>query len=345
MNDEQVAELASTVIDQIADIVVVLDQAGTIRYANARAEHMLGMQRSDWIGRPVFDIVHPDDLSLALELLVSTQAAGSGVREPVSYRIRTSDDRWVTIEVLGSNIELDGGEIALALSGREISIRRPGLEIVNEVSERLARMFDDAAIGMMQMTLDGRLLRVNPAFAEMLGLTAGDLVGRFDAEFTQPEDREIDRQRLSQLAGGELATYRRSKRYLAVDDRTIHVELTASLVRDRHGHPLYCAAQTVDVTALRAAEAELLYRSTHDPLTDLANRVLLHTLLDQALSRAARRGDAIGILFLDLDGFKLVNDTHGHAAGDALLVQVAQRLRGTVPTVTSSAGSVGTSSS
>jgi len=330
VNDDEVAELALTIIDHIADMVVLLDQTGTIRYANARTEQILGVRRSDWIGRPVFELVHPDDLALAMEILVSTQAAGSGVKEHVPYRVRKGDGSWATVEVISSNIELADGELALALSCREITTRRPSIEIVNEASERLSRMFADAAIGMTQTGLDGRLLRVNRSFADLLGMDADELVGRAGAEFTHPDDRSVDEWLANRLANGDLPTYRSSKRYVAVDGRVVHVELTASLVRDRHGVPLYCATQVIDVTALEAARAELVHRSTHDPLTGLANRALMQTLLDQALSRAARRNESIAVLFLDLDGFKTVNDTHGHSAGDALLVQVAERLVTTV---------------
>ena len=275
MNDDEVAELALTIIDHIADMVVLLDQTGTIRYANARTEQILGVRRTDWIGRPVFELVHPDDLALAMEILVSTQAAGSGVKEHVPYRVRKGDGSWATVEVITSNIELAGGELALALSCREITTRRPSIEIVNEASERLSRMFADAAIGMTQTGLDGRLLRVNRSFADLLGMDATELVGRSDAEFTHPDDRAVDEWLSSRLANGDLPTYRSSKRYVAVDGRVVHVELTASLVRDRHGVPLYCATQVIDVTALEAARAELVHRSTHDPLTGLANRALL----------------------------------------------------------------------
>ncbi|MET0324188.1 MAG: PAS domain S-box protein, partial [Ilumatobacteraceae bacterium] len=253
MDDWQVDELAVTIIDHIADMVVVLDRRGTIRYANARSEEILGVLRTDWIGRPVFELVHPDDLALAMELLVSTQAAGSGVKEPVPFRVRKGDGSWATVEVITSNIELVDGELALALSGREITRRRPSIEIVNEASERLSRMFADAAIGMTQTGLDGRLLRVNRSFADLLDMEPGELVGRTDAEFTHPDDRAGDRWLATRLSTGDLPTYRSSKRYVTADGRVVYVEVTASLVRDRHGIPLYCATQVVDVTALEEA--------------------------------------------------------------------------------------------
>ncbi len=106
--------------------------------------------------------------------------------------------------------------------------------------------------------------------------------------------------------------------------------MTFSLVDDRFGSPMYCAMQIVDVTALKEAEAELRHRSTHDPLTGLVNRSQLFHLLDQALARGARREEHVAVLFVDLDGFKAVNDNHGHATGDELLCAVGERLTHTV---------------
>jgi diguanylate cyclase (GGDEF)-like protein/PAS domain S-box-containing protein len=188
-------------------------------------------------------------------------------------------------------------------------------------------MFDDAACGMTQTSLTGELLRVNRSFATMLGYQPEDLLGRSFASLSHPDDRDGDLTRFRSLLSGEVATYRSSKRYLARTGEIVHAELTVSMVLDRAGAPLYCATQTIDVTELRMAQAELMHRSTHDTLTGLANRSLFHTLVDQSLSRASRSGDLVAALFVDLDGFKSINDRFGHSVGDELLVLVAHRLR------------------
>ena len=312
-------------------MVVLLDQTGTIRYANARTEQILGVRRSDWIGRPVFELVHPDDLALAMEILVSTQAAGSGVKEHVPYRVRKGDGSWATVEVITSNIELVDGELALALSCREITTRRPSIEIVNEASERLSRMFADAAIGMTQTGLDGRLLRVNRSFADLLGMDADELVGRSDAEFTHPDDR-AGRRVADEPAGQrrppdvpqlEALRRRRRARRARRADRLAGARPARRAALPRH------PGDRRDGPGGGPGRAACTARpTTRSPAWPTGR--CCSTLLDQALSRAARRNESIAVLFLDLDGFKVVNDTHGHSAGDALLVQVAERLVGTV---------------
>jgi diguanylate cyclase (GGDEF)-like protein len=101
-----------------------------------------------------------------------------------------------------------------------------------------------------------------------------------------------------------------------------------SVVRDGDGRPIHLISQMQDITARRAAERELAERALHDPLTGLPNRLLFTDRVQVALARSDRTGATVAVFFIDLDRFKLVNDSLGHAAGDRLLVEVAERLRG-----------------
>jgi diguanylate cyclase (GGDEF)-like protein/PAS domain S-box-containing protein len=330
VTEEQIAMLVGQLIDHVPELVVIVDQVGQIRYANLRAQEMLRMPADEWIGRPVFDVIHPDDVALALELMVSANATGAGIKEPVTYRLRTGDGSWAIVEVIACNVALPGGELAMVLSGRQSKERRPGWEVVSEASARLSRMFDDALIGMAQTSLDGRFLRLNRSFARMLGYRPEQLVGTFFAGMLHPDDAAEGRAAFARLISGEMPTYRRSARYVTADGRIVHAEVTATLIRDRHGVALYCAAQAIDITELREAQAEVLHNSTHDQLTGLANRALLMSQLSLGLERASTRRASIAVMFLDLDGFKSVNDTYGHSAGDDLLIEVARRVGGIV---------------
>jgi diguanylate cyclase (GGDEF)-like protein/PAS domain S-box-containing protein len=329
MDDVELADLVAVVIDHVADLVAVIDQHNVIRWANLRSEDVLGTSLDVWRGRSVIELIHPDDLPLGLELLVSAKASGRGIKEPVLFRLRGADD-WVPLEVIASNVELPDGELVTVFSARPTAPRRDGAAIVSEAGERLSRMFEDAAIGMAQVGLDGRLLRVNGSFAASLGSTKEQLVGTHLPDLVHPIDHERLVELFAKVVAGSPRVGRLSAQLNGADGQVVHAELTLSLVDDRLGSPMYTALQILDVTALKTAEAELLHRSTHDPLTGLVNRGQLFHLLDQALSRAARRDEQVAVLFLDLDGFKVVNDTLGHAAGDELLCVVAERLTAAV---------------
>jgi diguanylate cyclase (GGDEF)-like protein/PAS domain S-box-containing protein len=329
MDDRQLRDLVGVVVEHIPDLIVIVDQTGVVRWANTRAEAVLSTTVDQWLLRPVLDIIHPDDLPLGLELLVSARASGSGVKEPVTFRARNGDE-WVTLEVVASNVDLPGGELATVFSARPTAPRRDGAAIVSEASERLSRMFQDAAIGMAQVSLRGRLLRLNRSFAALLGEIEQEMVGRALTDLLHPDDQAAVAELFGHVVDGQPRVGRLSARLVDAGGQVVHTELTLSLVDDRLGAPMYCAMQIIDVTALKEAEAELLHRSTHDPLTGLVNRSQLFHLLDQALARAARREEQVAVLFVDLDGFKAINDTHGHAAGDELICAVGERLSRTV---------------
>jgi diguanylate cyclase (GGDEF)-like protein len=115
-------------------------------------------------------------------------------------------------------------------------------------------------------------------------------------------------------------------RLVHADGHPIWVLTHGSVVRDAEGHPLYGVAQVQDVTGRKQAEERLAHLALHDPLTGLANRSLLMDRIAQALAGSARRGSQVGVLYVDLDRFKAVNDSLGHATGDMVLVAAAQRI-------------------
>jgi diguanylate cyclase (GGDEF)-like protein/PAS domain S-box-containing protein len=180
---------------------------------------------------------------------------------------------------------------------------------------------------MVLMDLEGHWVRANQALARLLGYRAEELEGRRFDDFTHPDDRDADLEALYALAAGERSGYETEKRYLRADGQEVWASLTVSLVRDSDRRPLHLIAQIQDITERRATEQELTARALHDPLTGLPNRLLFMDRAEVALARLQRPAHAVAVFFLDLDRFKLVNDRLGHAAGDRVLVAVAERLQ------------------
>ncbi|MBI4986208.1 MAG: EAL domain-containing protein [Rhodocyclales bacterium] len=191
---------------------------------------------------------------------------------------------------------------------------------------QFTKIYENTVEGILITDGDGRIQAVNPAFsaitgydvAEALGKTPAMLrSGKHDAEFY----RDLWRCLLEDGKWtGEIWNRRK--------DGAIYPEwLNITAIRDRHGHLQQYVGLFTDITEHKQAEEKLRYQAYHDPLTDLPNRLMYTEHLDMALPQAQRREEMCGIMMLDLDHFKYVNDTYGHEFGDKLLIHVAQRLR------------------
>jgi len=197
-----------------------------------------------------------------------------------------------------------------------------------EAEERFRTSFEQAPIGMGLASRDGRLVRANRAFGEILGRRAQDLVGLPLRDITHPDDWEANATQIRALFTGETDRYQMEKRYIHADGHIVWVSVSTTCVRDSAGEPLYMIGQIEDITESREMRERLAHAAVHDLLTGLPNRVLFMDRLELSLRRSQREGNTIALMFLDLDRFKLINDSLGHEVGDTLLQRAAQRLRG-----------------
>jgi diguanylate cyclase (GGDEF)-like protein/PAS domain S-box-containing protein len=188
---------------------------------------------------------------------------------------------------------------------------------------RFQAVFANAGIGIGIADLNGTIIEANPAFAAMLGYTVEEFCRLRVDDFVYPDDAPGMWELYREVIEGRRDTARVEKRYRHRDGTVVWTQLTASLVRDAGGAPLYTVAMTEDVTARRALQERLRHQALHDPLTLLPNRALFQDRLAAVFAQAGRR---VGVCYLDLDQFKAVNDRFGHHTGDALLVAVADRL-------------------
>jgi diguanylate cyclase (GGDEF)-like protein/PAS domain S-box-containing protein len=199
-------------------------------------------------------------------------------------------------------------------------------EALRAAEEQFRSAFENAAIGMALVSLDGHWLRVNEALAGITGYSRQRLTGMSFRQLTPAEDLVENDVALAALVSGAQTSYTTEKRYLRADGATVWVSLSVSVVRDADGQPLHLISQMQDISARKAAEQELARRALHDPLTGLPNRLLFTDRVEVAVARSDRSTSPVAVFFVDLDRFKLVNDSLGHAIGDRLLVGVASRL-------------------
>lgn len=200
-------------------------------------------------------------------------------------------------------------------------------ERLRESEERFRKAFEYASTGKALVGLDGRMLRVNRAFCEMLGYSEDELLNASYRVITHPDDLPAQERLTTQLVEGAVASFRMEKRYQRRDGRTVWAELSVAAVRDQAGEPLHLVTEVKDISEWKRFEAQLVHLANHDPLTNLYNRRRFQDELERLLAQVRRYEMRGAVLFLDLDQFKDVNDHLGHQAGDELLIGIARLLR------------------
>ncbi len=182
-------------------------------------------------------------------------------------------------------------------------------------------------LGMSIISPGRHMLQVNPALCRLLGRSAGELVGMQADEFTHPDDLNVHTVAHERLLAGEIDDYQVEKRYLRPDGSVIWAALHVAAVRDQTGRAVALVSQVHDITAQVRHRERLSWNASHDALTGLASRRLLFDVVEKSLTGGRGTDRCNGLVYIDLDGFKTVNDTYGHEVGDQLLVETARRIR------------------
>ncbi|HEX4945115.1 MAG TPA: EAL domain-containing protein, partial [Blastocatellia bacterium] len=201
------------------------------------------------------------------------------------------------------------------------------MEEMRKSEERFRGAFDHAPIGMALVATDGQFLQSNDSLHKILGFSEEDLLATNFQALTHPDDLETFQIGFLQVVAGKLPTWQMEKRYLHKSGREVWALVGISLSLEAQSNVPCLIFQIQDITDRRYAEAKLMHDALHDGLTGLPNRVLFMDHLQKTLARVRRNPHQMfAVLFIDLDRFKIINDSLGHQAGDELLIEVSQRL-------------------
>lgn len=224
-------------------------------------------------------------------------------------------------------VVLSGGAIGTVVTVDDVTEQQEARHRLAVTERSLRLTFDNAPIGIAILRPDGSLLEVNAALCDLLGVTKAHLMAERLQGVMHPDERDRDGDLLAGWLPGTDERRLIDRRLSHVSGYWLSCQLSVALVRDNDGTPLHLIVQVVDLTARHALEQELRAAAVEDPLTGLANRRALSEHLGDSQRRQARDGGGVGLLYVDLDHFKAVNDTYGHDVGDRVLVEAGRRLR------------------
>ena len=269
------------------------------------------------------DYVHPDDLVAAMAS-IQRHLNGQTDRHEIDIRCLAKTGEWRWLHTRGRIVEWDNDGKALAMAGSHTDVTQ---QKAYELAQREAStVFESSYEGLMVVNADGLIAKVNPAFVRITGYAPEEVIGKSPRILSSGrQDTEFYRQMWEAIAKqdfwqGEIWNRRKSGE--------IYAELLSiSVVRGNTSEVEHYVAVFSDISRLKAHEAELDRIAHYDPLTGVPNRRLLADRLAQAIARNARSDMSLAVCYLDLDGFKQINDTYGHPGGDQLLIGVAEHLK------------------
>ncbi len=323
--EESMAQL-SAIVEFSEDSIIAESLGGTIISWNPASARLYGYSAEEALGRSSVELVVPE--ARRAELLESREAIrrGERVERRDSVRVRKDGSQVVVSVHVSPVYDANGILVGTSTIARDVSERRRLEEERWLFEERFRIGFERGAIGMAMLDLRRRFTRVNRALCTMLGRQEEELIGHVVESFVHPLEVELAIQASSAQVSGDVDMYHGERRYVRKDGGDVWATVDSTVVRGPDAAPLYVFTQFQDITARKRSEQALAHQALHDSLTGLPNRALLGDRLGQAIERGSRNVSQIALLFLDLDRFKLVNDGLGHAAGDRLLVAIAERL-------------------
>jgi diguanylate cyclase (GGDEF)-like protein/PAS domain S-box-containing protein len=292
-------------------------------YLSPSVQSVLGYAPEELIAQP-YEITLADPAGEQEVNEFTDSALSTGTRNaPYLGRLRRKDGRIITVELVEGPVVRDGKVVGMQGFARDITERRRAEEELRKSEERYRSLFEESRDAIYITTREGALLDVNESTLELLGYTRDEIIGMNVRElYVDMRDRARFQEQIE--GTGSVRDFELQLR--TSDGRVLDCLLSSTVRRDDQGGVAGYQGIIHDITDRKRVQERLLHDALHDSLTGLPNRTLLMDRLSFALERTRRRGEHFAVLFMDVDRFKMVNDSLGHLRGDELLVGLAARL-------------------
>ncbi|MGI0488751.1 EAL domain-containing protein [Pantanalinema rosaneae CENA516] len=321
------------ILNSAGEGIYGLDQTGILTFINPAAAIMLGWEADELVGKQIAGVVHDSQSQQDLYWTSCPPDAASQhgwvhhVGEEVFWR-KDGTSFWV--EYISTPILENQALVGTVVTFQDITQRRQAEVALRESEERYAIAVQGAKDGLWDWNLKTNQVYFSPRWKSMLGWEADEIGHHLDEWFNRihPEDFETVKSLLVAHLEGRTADFESEYRMLHRDGSYCWMLCRGLAVYDGSGKVSRIAGSLTDITSRKRTEKQLLHDALHDALTDLPNRALFMDRLGRSLERHKRNPDDLfAVLFLDLDRFKIVNDSLGHVVGNHLLIEIARRLQ------------------